>query len=196
MLDLTLRNPTSQPWSKQMPELILTSAQRQALKGARTRLRPVVLLGAAGLTDKVLREIDRALAAHALIKIKVPSDDRSERTQVAADVAEKLSAANVQSIGKMIVLFRPQPESEEKQEPDAPMNQRTDERRQRSKNRRVISRLITHFERSVALKTRYTKPRRSNIRARRQALSPLQCRLRSCRSTRVRSGSIPKSSRL
>jgi RNA-binding protein len=122
-----------------MPELILTSAQRQALKARAHGLRPVVLMGAAGLTEKVLREIDRALTAHALIKIKVPNDDRSERTQIAADVAEKLSAANVQSIGKMIVLFRPQPESEEKQEPGALMNQRADERRPRPKNRRVIS---------------------------------------------------------
>ncbi len=122
-----------------MPELTLTSAQRQALKARAHDLRPVVLLGAAGLTEKVMREIDRALAAHALIKIKVPNDDRSERTQIAADVAEKLSAANVQSIGKMIVLFRPQPESEEKRGPAAPMNQRADERRQRPKNRRVIS---------------------------------------------------------
>jgi RNA-binding protein len=122
-----------------MPELILTSAQRQALRARAHGLRPVVLLGAAGLTEKVLREIDRALAAHALIKIKVPTNDRNERTQVAADVAEKLSAANVQSIGKMIVLFRPQPESEEKQELDTPMNQRADERRSRSKSRRVIS---------------------------------------------------------
>jgi putative YhbY family RNA-binding protein len=122
-----------------MPELTLTSAQRQALKARAHGLRPVVLLGAAGLTEKVLREIDRALAAHALIKIKVPNDDRSERTQIAADVAEKLSAANVQSIGKMIVVFRPQPESEEKREPAAPKNQRADERRYRPKNRRVIS---------------------------------------------------------
>jgi len=123
-----------------MPELIITPAQRQALKGRAHSLRPVVLLGAAGLTDRVLHEIDRALAAHALIKIKVPNDDRGERARIAADVAEKLSAANIQTIGKMIVLFRPQPESEEKQESDASMNERTDERLSRSKNRRVISR--------------------------------------------------------
>ena len=123
-----------------MPELILTSAERQALKGRAHCLRPVVLLGAAGLTDKVFREIDRALSAHELIKVKVPNDDRNERTQIAAAVAEKLSAANVQTIGKIIVLFRPQPESEEKQAPGAPKNQRADERRLRSKDRRVISR--------------------------------------------------------
>ena len=123
-----------------MPELILTSAQRQELKGRAHALRPVVLLGAAGLSDSVLREIDRALAAHVLIKVKIPNDDRRERVQIATDIAEKLSAASVQSIGKVIVLFRPQPESEEKQEPDQLMNQRADERRHGSKNRRAISR--------------------------------------------------------
>jgi RNA-binding protein YhbY len=51
------------------------------------------------------------------VKIKVPRDNRGERAQVGAEVAEKLAAAKVQSIGKMIVLFRPRPESDEKQEP-------------------------------------------------------------------------------
>ena len=113
----------------QMPELMLTSAQRQALRARAHDLKPVVLLGAAGLTEMVLREIDRALAVHELVKIKVPGEDRGERAQIATDVAEKLSAAKVQSIGKMIVLFRPSPESEEKQETDAPLGRRADGRR-------------------------------------------------------------------
>ena len=57
-----------------MNELILTSAQRQALKARAHDLRPVVLLGAAGLTEMVLREIDRALVSHELIKVKVPTE--------------------------------------------------------------------------------------------------------------------------
>ncbi len=116
-----------------MSELILTSAQRTALKARAHNLRPVVLLGAAGLTQNVVREIDRALTAHQLVKIKVPDDDREQRAQIAAGLAAELSAAHVLSIGKMIVLFRPQPESEDKQEPGAPMNQRADERRPKAK---------------------------------------------------------------
>ena len=107
-----------------MPELILTSTQRQLLKARAHDLRPVVTLGAAGLTEMVLREIDRALVSHELIKIKVPLNDRGERAQVATDAAEKMSAAIVQSIGKMIVLFRPQPESAEKQERDKLVSRR------------------------------------------------------------------------
>ena len=108
----------------QMPELVLTPLQRRSLKARAHGLRPVVLLGAAGLTEMVLREIDRALVAHQLVKIKVPLNDRGERAQVATDVAEKLSAAKVQSIGKMIVLFRPCAETEEKQEAAGAVRQR------------------------------------------------------------------------
>lgn len=100
-----------------MAELTLTSAQRRTLKARAHALRPVVLLGAAGLTEMVLREIDRALAAHQLVKIKVPGDDREERARIATEAAEKLSAAQVQLIGKMIVLFRPESESDDKRAP-------------------------------------------------------------------------------
>lgn len=98
-----------------MPELLLTSAQRRQLRARAHSLKPVVLLGSAGFSDAVLHEIDRALTAHELVKIKVPDDDREQRAVIATTAADKLSAANVQSIGKVIVLFRPLPESEEKQ---------------------------------------------------------------------------------
>ena len=83
-----------------------------------------MLLGAAGLSDAVLREIDRALSAHELIKIKVPDDDRALREHVFTVAAEELSAAKVQSIGKTIVLFRPLPESDEKQQSASSLNRR------------------------------------------------------------------------
>jgi putative YhbY family RNA-binding protein len=93
-----------------MAEIQLTPKQRQQLKGAAHRLDPVVLLGAGGLTDAVVREIDRALTAHELIKVRVPGDDRAEREDIFREVAERLGAARVQMIGKLLVLFRPRPE--------------------------------------------------------------------------------------
>ncbi len=119
-----------------MPELVLTPTQRQALKARAHRLRPVVLLGAAGFTEMVLREIDRALAAHQLVKIRVPSDNREERSQIATQAAEKLSAAKVQLIGKTIVLFRPSAESDEKQQAKTSLNTPHDRRRPTPKIRR------------------------------------------------------------
>lgn len=93
-----------------MAEIELTPKQRQQLKGAAHRLDPVVLLGASGLTDAVVKEIDRALTAHELIKVRVPGDDRAARDDMFRQVAERLGAARVQTIGKTFVLFRPRPD--------------------------------------------------------------------------------------
>ena len=93
-----------------MPEIMLAPKERQALKALAHGLKPVVLLGNSGLSRAVIREIDRALLAHQLIKIRVPGDDRNERESLFAEIAEAVSAARVQSIGKLLVLFRPAPE--------------------------------------------------------------------------------------
>lgn len=92
-----------------MPELMLDRDARLALKARAHALNPVVLLGAAGLTEAVLKEIDRALSAHELIKVRVPGDDRDEREAIFARVADALGAARVQMIGKLLVLYRPRP---------------------------------------------------------------------------------------
>lgn len=94
-----------------MAEMILTRDERLALKGRAHHLNPVVLLGAAGLTDAVIREIDRALNAHELIKIRVPGDDRDLREAMFTNLADRLGAARVQMIGKLLVLYRPKPEA-------------------------------------------------------------------------------------
>ncbi len=92
-----------------MAQIQLDPKQRQALKGRAHALDPVVLLGAQGLTDAVLKEIDRALATHELIKVRVPGDDRDEREAMFRQVADQLGAACVQAIGKLLVFWRPLP---------------------------------------------------------------------------------------
>ncbi len=94
-----------------MSELALTRDERLALRARAHHLNPVVLLGAAGLTEAVVKETDRALAAHELIKIRIPGDDREERQTIAMQLAERLGAARVQAIGKLLVLYRPRPEA-------------------------------------------------------------------------------------
>ena len=101
-----------------MSELILTRDERLALKGRAHHLNPAVLIGAAGLSDAVVREVDRALNAHELIKVRVPGDDRGQREGVFAELATRLGAARVQMIGKLLVLYRPRPPEPEK--PSAP----------------------------------------------------------------------------
>lgn len=94
-----------------MKEIILARDTRLALRAQAHHLDPVVLLGVNGLTEAVMKEIDRELKAHELIKVRVPTDDREEREAVFAEVAETLGCARVQMIGKLLVLWRPADES-------------------------------------------------------------------------------------
>jgi RNA-binding protein len=95
-----------------MPTLLLTNAERKELKSRAHPLHPVVMIGGAGLTQPVLQEIDRGLASHELIKVRLAGADRERREQTAEDIAEALSCAVVQIIGNVLVLFRPTPEEE------------------------------------------------------------------------------------
>lgn len=68
------------------------------------------MVGDGGLTPTVVAEADKALAAHGLIKVRVFSDERDARAAMLAQLADELSAAPVQHIGKLLVLWRPQTE--------------------------------------------------------------------------------------
>jgi RNA-binding protein YhbY len=70
------------------------------------------MIGGDGLSAAVLREIDAALNAHGLIKVRVHGDDRAAREEIFLKAADQLSAAPIQHIGKLLVLWRPQPEKE------------------------------------------------------------------------------------
>lgn len=99
-----------------MSQLVLDRNARLLLQAKAHHLDPVVLLGGNGLTEAVIKEVDRALTAHGLIKVKVPSDNREERTAIFEELADKLGAAKITQIGKLLVLFRPIPEKEETEE--------------------------------------------------------------------------------
>src|SRR5690606_23930775 len=92
-----------------MPILELTSRERSDLRSAAHPLRPVVLIGDNGLTDAVLKEIDRALASHGLIKVRAGGSARDEREAMLASICDTLSCAPVQPLGKLFILFRPLP---------------------------------------------------------------------------------------
>jgi RNA-binding protein len=88
----------------------LTPADRSALRARAHALDPVVMIGGGGLSDGVLSEIDASLKAHELIKVKVAGEDRATRDTMLARICEATGAEAVQSIGRMLVLWRARPE--------------------------------------------------------------------------------------
>ncbi len=65
------------------------------------------MIGSDGLTSAVKKETDAALLAHGLIKVRVFSDDRTQRENIFQALADELNAAPIQHIGKLLVLWRP-----------------------------------------------------------------------------------------
>ncbi|WP_251863611.1 YhbY family RNA-binding protein [Achromobacter sp. Marseille-Q4962] len=92
-----------------MPILELTSRERSDLRSAAHALRPVVLIGDNGLTEAVMKEIDRALASHGLIKVRAGGEDREAREAMLSSICDALSCAPVHHLGKTLILFRPLP---------------------------------------------------------------------------------------
>jgi putative YhbY family RNA-binding protein len=95
-----------------MPQIQLTPAQRKEYRAQAHHLDPVVMVGADGLSAAVKKEADAALNAHGLIKVRVFADDRAARETMFHALADELSAAPIQHIGKLLVLWRPVPERE------------------------------------------------------------------------------------
>ena len=90
----------------------LTSRERAHLKGRAHALEPIVQVGQGGLSDAVAVELDRALTAHGLIKVRINGTDRQARHAIAEAICTRTDAVAVHQVGKIIVLWRPTPEED------------------------------------------------------------------------------------
>lgn len=83
----------------------ISDSQKRHLKGLAHHLKPVVMIGQHGLRDSVFEELEVALDAHELIKVRIAAD-RDERREITDQILQRTKAELVQSIGQMSVLFR------------------------------------------------------------------------------------------
>jgi putative YhbY family RNA-binding protein len=102
-----------------MTALTINSAQRRDLRAQAHHLAPVVMIGGDGLTAAVTKETDAALNAHGLIKVRAAIDDRTARDAAFVELCHALSAAPVQHIGKLFIIWRPMPEKKVERAEDA-----------------------------------------------------------------------------
>ncbi len=93
-------------------KIILSPIERRALKAKAHDLSPVVMIGDHGLTPAIIREIDRNLKAHELIKVRAFTDDREQRAKWFDEICDALYAAPIQHIGKIYIIWRHSPELE------------------------------------------------------------------------------------
>ena len=101
-----------------MAAIQLSVAERKAHRAEAHHLDPVVMIGNDGLTAAVKKETDAALNAHGLIKVRVLGDDRDARDAIFQELCDSLGAAPIQHIGKLLVLWRPQPKKAKAEDED------------------------------------------------------------------------------
>ncbi|MDX1661705.1 MAG: ribosome assembly RNA-binding protein YhbY [Gemmatimonadota bacterium] len=92
----------------------LTSKQRSHLRALAHHLDPVVHVGREGVSEGVIAAVDEALAAHELIKVRLPGH-RDERPGTAEEIAEAVDAAIAGMIGRIAILYRPGPDSDQRE---------------------------------------------------------------------------------
>jgi RNA-binding protein len=88
----------------------LSPIERKNLKARAHALNPIIHLGSKGLTEAVIAEIGRALAAHELIKVRAAGLERDAREAALAEICARLDAQPVQHIGKILIVYRKKPE--------------------------------------------------------------------------------------
>ncbi len=91
----------------------LNNKQTKYLKSFAHYLNPVVMIGANGLTEGVIAEIEQCLNHHELIKVKIAGADRETKSLIADAIVRETGAYNVQMIGHMLVLFKQKKEQSE-----------------------------------------------------------------------------------
>mgnify|MGYP000291148004 FL=1 len=87
----------------------MNSAQKKQFKTEAHLLKPVLIIGQAGLTESVLKELEITLDTHELIKIKIRAE-KEDRNKIRDQIIEESKAELVQSIGQIIVIYRKKPE--------------------------------------------------------------------------------------
>jgi RNA-binding protein len=85
----------------------LTEKQKKHLRGLAHAREPVVLIGQGGLSPAITGELETALGAHELVKVRARVGDRDQRDRIFAELAQQTRSSLVQRIGNVAVFYRP-----------------------------------------------------------------------------------------
>lgn len=85
---------------------MLTGKQRAYLKSMANTMDPIFQLGKGGISENFIKQVEEALEAREIIKIKVLNNSLLEASDVASEIVEATGAEFVQSIGNKFVLYK------------------------------------------------------------------------------------------
>ncbi|MCJ8502681.1 ribosome assembly RNA-binding protein YhbY [Desulfatitalea alkaliphila] len=91
----------------------LKGAQRKMLRSLAHPLKPVVLVGARGLTEQLIGTVESALNDHELIKVKF-GEFKEEKKHLAEQIATATHGELIGIIGHIAIVYRPHPDPEKR----------------------------------------------------------------------------------
>jgi len=98
------------PKKKQQPKTIISNKQARQLRALGHHLHPLAMVGREGISDSVLSAVNEVLTSRELVKIKIQNNCPIDRKDVAQSLSAATGAAVAQVIGKMILLYRTNPD--------------------------------------------------------------------------------------
>ncbi|MGI9200204.1 MAG: ribosome assembly RNA-binding protein YhbY [Woeseiaceae bacterium] len=94
--------------------MALSEPQKKYLRGLGHKLKPVIMIADAGLSESVAKEFELAIEHHELIKVSVRVGDRNVRSEIIEKLCEDGSTELVQRTGNMALLYRENPEKKKR----------------------------------------------------------------------------------
>jgi RNA-binding protein len=88
----------------------LTGKQRRKLRALGHELKAIVQVGKSGIDDGLVAALDRALADHELVKVRLGENAGIDRHDAAESLAQKTRSEVAQVLGNIVLLYRPDPE--------------------------------------------------------------------------------------
>lgn len=90
-----------------MNKITLTGKQKRFLRAMGSTIDPIVQVGKGGVTENLIRQVDEALEARELVKLRVLNNAPEEIDDIATQIAGTTGAAVAQTIGHIVLFYRP-----------------------------------------------------------------------------------------
>ena len=85
---------------------MITGKQRAYLRGLANNMDPIFQLGKNGIEETFLKQLEEALEARELIKIKVLENSGLAAREASNTICEKIGCEGIQAIGSKRVLYK------------------------------------------------------------------------------------------
>jgi len=91
--------------------MTLSESQKKFLRGLGHQLKPVIVVGDAGLSESLLKEFEITINHHELIKVRVRAGDRKSRDETILSLCQQSKSSLIARTGNVALVYRRNPDN-------------------------------------------------------------------------------------